>query len=131
MVNGSGTTVRSNQMLALPGKTRATATAPAASPGTEKMSACPIKYGPTRFSKSLVSLRVTHHPRRRRQLPHLLRVRPQLLLHRKPLRRRPQPDPRLFHELAQHQYRARSFADEKENALPNPLPQNLSYDARH
>ena len=56
-VNGSGTIVRSNQTLALPGRTPPTVTAPAAPPGTERTPACPTKYRPTRCSKSSASWR--------------------------------------------------------------------------
>ena len=51
-VNGSGTTGLFKGTRALPGRTRATVTAPAASLGTERTPACPTRYGPTRCSKS-------------------------------------------------------------------------------
>ncbi len=65
MVSGSGTIGLFNQTQALPGKTRATATARAAPVGTERTPACPTKYGPTRFSKSLAFLREIRRVQRR------------------------------------------------------------------
>ena len=46
MVSGSGTIGLFKRTLALSGKTRAMATAPAASLGTGKTPACPTRYGP-------------------------------------------------------------------------------------
>jgi hypothetical protein len=76
-VSGSGTIGLFKRMRALSGKTRAMATALAASLGTEKTPVCPTRYGPTRFFKSSASLRA--------QRP--LRLPPH---HRAPVRRRPQ-----------------------------------------
>ena len=70
-VSGSGTIGLFKRTRGPSGKTRATATAPAASHGTERTRACPTKYGPTRFFKSSASLRalrLLQLPRRHRAL---------------------------------------------------------------
>ena len=69
----SGTTGLFKGTRALPGRTRATVTAPAASLGTVRTPACQTRYGPTRCSKSSASLRAPR-PRQHLQLrllPHL------------------------------------------------------------
>ena len=80
MVSGSGTTGPFKRTRALPGKTRVTATGPAASLGTERTPACPTRYGPTRFSKSSALLRAL----RLLQLQHRHRALVQRLPHATP-----------------------------------------------